>query len=865
MSDWLLNFKPGQTPVPDPRDGADLDAAAPVAGPDDWSHRLQAAAGDDAALLTLMREASPLEVKLAAIAALSTEAALKSAERESRDHDRRVHRLARQRHGLAVAQREACTRAAGLIEDARVLSREALIPLNRLVDIDRAWQALDARLLDTGQRAEYAALMEQLAAQTRERADQPLKLKRWTEQARDTLARLKTACAEAASGAQDRDALAAAGAAARAVIEAAPQETAGSKLLEELARAVDLIPQLEERLAVIAGETSDLARRWTQLAPLADTSLDELLQTRVARWQQTQEQLLERRRAERREHQLERQLALRAQRAQALSATLELAETALAAGQLAATHAHLVEIDKLLAGGAPDGALRGRIHALQAQYAQLEGWQHWSGGRARDELVQQAEALAAATHGGPAHTHAVKLSTKQQAELIDDMRARWKELDRLGGATSRSLWQRFDAALKAAYEPVARQVAAQRAAREQNLQARERLLDEIEAVPLARTGADESAGAEVPDWRALAAALDHFQAAWRRLGPIEHTVPNQARAPLVERMHSAVQRLEAPLQETRRVARLERERLLARARELAAEAGAHGRDLVDKVRGLQAQWQQHARALPLARADENALWANFKSAIDGAFSAREAAFKARDAGIRAQAAERAALIERLEGLGADTPAAQLRRTLAEVDALWQRAGPAPRHEAQALEARFRQARDAVRHWLAGSAERAWHATCDALEAKLALCDEMAGRTDPADAQAELASRWSALPELPQPLEHALALRAGLPGAGPQGANPPLQASSDELLLQLEAAWGLDSPAAFESARRQLKLQAMKAALETRRPAAAAAAATTTPVQQLAELLRRATLDAAQRERLGAVLSALRRRGPLLAG
>ena len=72
-----------------------------------------------------------------------------------------------------------------------------------------------------------------------------------------------------------------------------------------------------------------------------------------------------------------------------------------------------------------------RIDAVQAEYTRLKGWQHWGGGLARDELVLQAEALAAATLGEPG-ADIVKLSIRQQAEVIDDLRARWKELDRLG-------------------------------------------------------------------------------------------------------------------------------------------------------------------------------------------------------------------------------------------------------------------------------------------------------------------------------------------------------------------------------------------------------------------------------------------------
>jgi exonuclease SbcC len=847
MSKRFFDSSPRQTP------GADAGTAAtPAPEPGDWAQRLQAARGDDAALLALTREASPLEVKLAAVAALASEAALKAAERELREHDRRAHQLAKQRYTHTVAQREARARAAGLIDEARALALEALIPLNRLVDIDRAWTALDAQLLDAGERSEYAALMAQMADTTRERADQPARLKRWTGQAREALASLHAACAAVASGTQERGQLADAGAAAQAVIDAAPQEAAGSTLPGELTRNLGLCSALDERVAVLEGEATDLGERWTQFEPLPDAALEALLQARFARWQLARQQLRDQRRAEQRGQDKQRRQSLREQHGQALAAALELAEAALAGGQLAPTHGHLVEIDKLLAGGAPVGALGARIDALQAQYAQLKGWQHWAGGRARDELVQQAEALAAASASGPAVAQAIKLSTKQQAEVIDDMRARWKELDHLGGATSRSLWQRFEAALKAAYEPVARQVAVQRAAREQNLQAREALLAELEVAPA--PSVDE--GAPQPDWRGLAEFLDRFGLAWRKLGPIEHTVPHKARAALLERMNVAVQRLEAPLQEARRVARLQRERLLERARALASEAP--GRELVDKVRDLQAQWQQQARALPLARADENALWRDFKAAIDGAFSAREAAFQAREAEFSAHAAERAALIARLEALRADTPAAELKRALSEVEAAWQRAGPAPRSQAQALESQFRQAHDKARRWLAESAGRVWHVTCDALQAKLALCDDLEASADRAAAQTELAQRWSVLPALPPALEQVLALRAGLTGANAQGGPPSLAQSTDELLLQLEAAWGLESPAAIESARRLLKLQAMKAALESRRPAAPSPS----PAQWLAELLRRTALDAAQRERLDAVLAALRRRGSL---
>jgi len=243
----------------------------------------------------------------------------------------------------------------------------------------------------------------------------------------------------------------------------------------------------------------------------------------------------------------DRKQGIQHERTETPTTVLELAEAALAAGHLADTNKHLIEVDDLLNSGASAGALQARIQALQGEYARLKGWQHWGGGLARDELVLQAEALAAATVG-EADTRIVKLSTKQQAELINDLRSRWKELDRLGGATTRSLWQRFDAALKAAYEPVAAQLDVQRAARAQNLQSRNQLIEALNAVSLPEVNEDGSA----PDWKAQAIALDHFQTEWRKLGPLEHTVPHKERDPLVERMGAAVSRIESPLNEARR-------------------------------------------------------------------------------------------------------------------------------------------------------------------------------------------------------------------------------------------------------------------------------------------------------------------------
>ena len=956
MLGWIFNYKApaaikparNATPAAKPDAAAAAPRApkpppAPAAPTIDWAAKLQAALGDDATLLALAREAtSPLQTKLAAVAALVSEESLKQAERDFRSHDRRVHSLAKQRAQAQRAQRETRAQAVRLIDAARALAAEAQIPVNSAVELDRAWAALDATLLEAEQRETFAALAAQLSALTRQRAEREATLKRWNSDSRRALDRLQAACTEAASGTQPHSLLGETVTAAQAVAAAAPEGAGSPALSQALVTAL----ALDERLALLdlvlqgpsattpvliepalieaapseqvliepalieaaPGEPALIepapaepalmepdpvgppeaqaglapqavqappapvrpAQQWKQLPPLADTRLAALLQGRFEAWQRAQDDARQHKQAQRRELVQEHKRAVRTERGGELEATLVQAEARLADGLVAETHKHLIEIDELLYAGAPAEALRARIGRLQDGYAELRGWQHWAGGRARDELTQEAEALAAGCAPGP-EGQAPKLQLKPHADLMDDMRARWKELDRLGGASSRALWQRFDAALKTAYEPLAAHKAAQGAVREQNLAARRLLLEALEGVAL--IPADEADGPA--DLRPAIAALDQFRIEWRKLGPLEHTVPHKARDKLVERMNAALQRLQAPLDEAWQRAQREREALIERAQALAAgaQANAGTRDLVGEVRALQGEWQQRAKALPLPRNAEGALWTQFRSALDAVFSAREAAFNARDAEFKAYAAERAALIERLESLGEATPA-ETKRTLAEVDTLWQRAGPAPRAQAAALDERFHRAREAARQWLAGSRQRAWQAGCDALAAKLALCEALERSTETDGAAPTLADDWAALPALPEAWEAALRQRAGLPaggtgvgpGVGPGGAPVGAAAtqhgalSHDELLLQLEAAWNLPSPPVFAAARRELQLRAMKAALETRRASPAAQTATA-PEQWLAEALRRPTGEPAQRERLNAVLAALRQRGP----
>ena len=158
---------PKKTPAPTPG-GAPLQAGAQTSSdisPDGlqaWRDKILAAKSDDAALLQLAHQAPGVDLKLAAIEALTQEDSFKQAMREFRDGDKRLYRAAKSRWQAASGKREATIDANALIASARALLEQESIPVNRVVELDRAWAALNVELLDAALPAEFAALSAQL-------------------------------------------------------------------------------------------------------------------------------------------------------------------------------------------------------------------------------------------------------------------------------------------------------------------------------------------------------------------------------------------------------------------------------------------------------------------------------------------------------------------------------------------------------------------------------------------------------------------------------------------------------------------------------------------------------------------------------
>lgn len=834
-----------------------------------WRDKISAAS-DDAALLVLLHDAPSVPLKLAALEALTQEESMRQALHEVRDQDKRLYRTAKSRWDAAVAKRTTHAEATSLVGTARALLEQPLVPVNRVVELDRAWAALDAQWIEPELAAQFSALSEQLGATVRARGEHAQTVTRWLAAIKGAMQNLNALLPGVANGSLPAADLETLAVNLLEQVQAVPDaadprcvtETDAANHLLALAASVTQRARFLLTLPApgVANETEEkhFIEQWRAFPEMSEGELHTVLAERFAGWRNADTRERQHEHETQTAQQRERRAEQYQQRVAAVTKDVDAAEAALAAGHVAELTQALAAIDQSLKRGPVDAGLTQRIETLRREQRRLQDWQRWSGAQGREQLVTEAQQLAEAAKG--------KVALKAHSEAIAKLRERWKELDKLGGASRQALWLQFDAALEAAYAPVAANLEKQKIARRENLAAREAIITQLnEAAAKFFPAAAEDTPPSTPDWRAVAHALEEAQIAWRKLGPVEHTVPRsalQGEKSISTRYTAALGALQTPLAQTQGEARGKREKLIAAAKELAA-GDVSARDVIDKVRKLQSEWQTVAKSAPLQRRDENALWAAFKTATDSIFTARDAARAAREAAVNAQQQARIDIIERVAGLARAGNATDIKRGMSDADAAWRAAPEAPKPQVAKLEARYRAAREAASKRIGELATHAAQARYDALIAAMDLCHERESASDISDEQiAALQSRWAALEHLPPAWQTRMDARfGGEPAAAPAAVKGAKHAPATlpEVLLDLEVACGIDSPAEFLAERQRLKMLALKAAMEARQTVTTSAADIERWMLDAAATPRP---NAVSRERLQKIIAAVRRRpGP----
>jgi hypothetical protein len=857
----------------------------------DQAMQQAASLADEPSALAFVLQCEFADARLQAAQWLQSAEALTEALRAVRNSDRRVAKLLQTRLTSLQQLEHAQTQMQAVLEQTEALLREPAPTPDRAADVDRAWSAATSSVSTPAGDAlatQFAALREALS----QRLGMQAQLQRSLVDTRLQLQKMQEALQAKASGsaiedgeadpeldampaaldrlqqqiAQDRD---------------APEAAALPKqLLPDCERLLDACRATHAQLA--AKQTADAAARLlrSQSAsehtghaedPINEASPEFDPQAEPA---SPSGSLRESPPELPRESKSESNLKSQSSRSGRSSKPAASAAAAAGPEQLSQWLDLLAQLEASLEQGALQGAseaeraLRAydvralkpaaeaasRLSVAYTALHHLQGWARWGGNISREELLQAALALPGQT-----------LPVPELVQKIGGLRARWKLLSVSAGPAPQALWEQFDAACTAAYAPAAAQFEQQDKERQENRLLAEALIAEVvEFVQEQRemiatlTTLTSFAAADVSDpaaeqaaqpaWKQIAQFEARARQAWQRLGPLGH----KEKRTLERAFSAALKPVQTPLRSRQKIEIAAREAMIAEVAALTSE----DRQALDTLRRIQAEWQQRAQGVPLARKDEQALWQSFRAACDAVFAQRKEAALNQDAQRQTHLQAKEDICAQLEqaattaaDAGAADPAidpatqVQAQEALQQAKAAWSRIGPVPRAAEKAIEKRYRDAAATLQSLLqtaqdnAAAAARAAEAAqiderlamCFALDAVLAQGTLTAEETD------AWRSRWQAAPHLTpaaRVLEQILtqrfeaALAGAVAGAVPDTASTgeaylhylqQQRARFDDTLLEVEIALGLDSPPELARQRMQLQVALLQSSMKAGAP------------------------------------------------
>jgi hypothetical protein len=803
--------QPGQ-PEPQPR--------APAGSPRELqAEQLKQLNGDEAAAVEFILRSEFSELRLAAAEFVHSAAQLERVYAAIRNTDRRVAKLVHSRLEAIRHHEAEVQRAHAAIEQGQALLRDAVLTPNHVAELDRKWSVIAAPELADAFQAVRAELGNRLEAQ--------VQLQRAMIDRLAALRRLASSGQSVTEMGATLEQMAQQQAGALAAPEhASLPRSLVAEFAAEHARVTSSLAALEQGQAALAARVAALAgwqaqtagalnaevlrKEWHKLPALPEGAageelyrrFDELLATLPAEPRKPKEAI-----AAGAPPQPARLKAARGADQHFLD-TLDAMEAALQQGSLGTA----AELDKVLKDSKGDkgmrltGAQADRLAHVRAELKRLSDWARWGGNVSREELIKSVEALPTQ-----------QLAMSELAKKVGSMRERWKALDSLSGAAPKSLWERFDAACSAAYAPAAAHFRHLADERHSNA-ARGQALVEEAAAEIARLEAGEV------DWKHLAATVQRMRLAWSHLGAIDRKEKKR----LDHQFTDALNTLQAPLGEQRKAEMARREELI----EEAAAIDGHDRHAIDALRALQQRWQEQARALPLERKAEQALWQRFRGACDAVFAQRKESAHAADTERRSHEMAKEAICARLEATAPDATPATAGKLLREAAAEWHAIGPVPRaHEAR-IDKRYHSAVALVQHHADLARRAAGLAQAGALRDRLRLVQDLeTALANGAAAEAgDWNARWDGLPALDAEFERILRQRfdAAL-AALAQGREAYVQTLEQNCatllheLLRLEIAAGIDSGAEFARERLKLQVEVLQSSLKSgQKPATHAA-------------------------------------------
>lgn len=263
-----------------------------------------------------------------------------------------------------------------------------------------------------------------------------------------------------------------------------------------------------------------------------------------------------------------------------------------------------------------------RLAELREKVRELKSWAGFAVQPKKEALIVSMQALI---------THVMEPDDK--ADAIHALQEEWKALGVADASVEQPLWEQFKAAGDQAFEPCRQHFAAQRELRQQNLEKRIALCEQLESY--------RDALPENVDWKKHDTILRTARQEWQQYSPSDR----QKTQPVLERFNALMKALEGLLLQVQKQHESRKRELIAQVVALAESSDL--RSACDQAKQLQQEWkgvgQAHAKV-------DHRLWQDFRAACDALFNKREAEFKARQDARESSVKEAEALIRSLTAL-----------------------------------------------------------------------------------------------------------------------------------------------------------------------------------------------------------------------
>ncbi len=464
-------------------------------------------------------------------------------------------------------------------------------------------------------------------------------------------------------------------------------------------------------------------------------------------------------------------------------------------------------IKHLKAQGVTDkelGRYTRRLHALSPQVRELQSWRSWGGDEARERLCNEIESLIGS------ETKPAELATE-----IRRLRSEWDQLRSDGSAAVKTLRKRFDKAANEAYKPCEIFFKHQAAERSNHLQVKHALLERLEAY-LAEADWSHM------DWKAAVKFQRQLSSDWRHAGPVDRRKNKEIEA----KYHDAIKVLDEHLATEREHNLSQRKALIERVSGLIDNENIN--NAIDECKKLQSQWQTTVAG---KRQLENTLWKEFREACDAVFARRKQQQHAHHEQEKQNKAQKQQLCAQVEQLSKSTMTdlAEAERQVHKLVDQWKETGPVAKRDHQALEKHFEKAQDAFQVHAATLHEEAEQEQLALLRKKAGYCmegEQLLENPDPAVVSSmleDLDNRWSEAPSLIETAteqsiqQRYQKLRNALMAGDEQRDSllNELSANLDhrkQLCMRMEILCGTESPAEEQQARMEFQANRLAEAI-----------------------------------------------------